>query len=80
MGSSTSSSSRDSSTASGEAAAAASDAAGAGRLTAWLRVALVAAGVVVCDQLSKQLVEHNITPGEEHKLLPGIELIETSGF
>jgi signal peptidase II len=40
-------------------------------------VALVAAGVVACDQLSKQLVEHNVTPGEEHKLLPGIQLVNT---
>jgi signal peptidase II len=33
--------------------------------------------VVACDQASKQIVEHNITTGEEHKLLPGIELVHT---
>jgi signal peptidase II len=34
-------------------------------------------GVVAADQLSKHLVERSITPGEEHKLLPGIELVNT---
>jgi signal peptidase II len=34
-------------------------------------------GVVAADQLSKQLVEHSITPGEERKLLPGVELVNT---
>jgi signal peptidase II len=33
--------------------------------------------VVVLDQLTKRLVEHSITPGEERKLLPGIELVHT---
>jgi signal peptidase II len=47
------------------------------RLAAWSRVALVALGVVAVDQLSKQLVEHNITAGEERKLLPGIDLVNT---
>jgi signal peptidase II len=47
------------------------------RLAAWSRVALVALGVVAVDQLSKQLVEHNITVGEERKLLPGIDLVNT---
>jgi signal peptidase II len=47
------------------------------RLLAWIRVATVALGVVALDQLAKQLVEHNITPGEEHKLLPGIDLVNT---
>jgi signal peptidase II len=47
------------------------------RAGAWGRVALVGLGVVGVDQLSKQLVEHGITPGEEHKLLPGIELVNT---
>jgi signal peptidase II len=47
------------------------------RATAWLRVALVMAGVVAADQLSKHLVRSSITPGEEHKLLPGIDLVNT---
>ena len=33
--------------------------------------------VVAADQLSKLLVEHVITRGEEHKLLPGVELVNT---
>jgi signal peptidase II len=75
LGSSTGSSSKASSTASGEATAGASAGARTGPLAAWLRVALIAAGTVACDQLSKQLVEHGITPGDEQKLLPGIELV-----
>jgi signal peptidase II len=47
------------------------------RWSAWLCVALVMAGVVGADQLSKTLVEGSITPGEEQKLLPGIELVNT---
>jgi signal peptidase II len=45
--------------------------------TAWIRVGLVLAGVVVADQLSKHAVEHSIVPGEERKLLPGIALVNT---
>jgi signal peptidase II len=37
----------------------------------------VAAGVVICDQVSKQLVEHDIASGDERGLLPGIELVNT---
>jgi signal peptidase II len=44
---------------------------------AWLRAAAVAAVVVAVDQLSKRAVEGSITPGEERKLLPGIELVHT---
>ena len=33
--------------------------------------------VVAADQLSKLLVEHSIARGEEHKLLPGVELVNT---
>jgi signal peptidase II len=43
----------------------------------WLRAAAVAAVVVAFDQLSKRAVEQSITPGEERKLLPGIELVHT---
>jgi signal peptidase II len=32
---------------------------------------------VLADQLTKRAVEGSITPGEEHKLLPGIELVNT---
>ena len=44
---------------------------------AWLRAALVAAAVVVVDQLSKRAVEHSITPGEEQGVFPGVELVNT---
>jgi signal peptidase II len=47
------------------------------RLTAWLRVGLVLACVVVLDQLSKRAIEHAIAPGEEHKFLPGVQLVDT---
>jgi signal peptidase II len=43
----------------------------------WLRAALVAIAVVAVDQLSKRAVEHSIVPGEEHRVLPGIELVNT---
>jgi len=33
--------------------------------------------VLGVDQLSKHLVEHSIVPGEQHKFLPGIQLVDT---
>ena len=45
--------------------------------SAWIRAGLVVLGVVAADQLSKNAVEHSITPGETRKLLPGIELVNT---
>jgi signal peptidase II len=47
------------------------------RLIAWLRVLLVLVCVVALDQLSKHWVESSIVPGEERKLLPGIQLVYT---
>jgi len=47
------------------------------RLIAWLRVVLVLVCVVALDQLSKHWVESSIVPGEERKLLPGIQLVYT---
>jgi signal peptidase II len=44
---------------------------------AWARAVLVAAVVVAVDQLSKSAVEHSIVPGEEHGLLPGVQLVDT---
>lgn len=32
---------------------------------------------VALDQLTKRLVEHAIVPGEERRLLPGVELVNT---
>jgi signal peptidase II len=43
----------------------------------WLRAAAIALAVIAIDQLSKRAVEQSITPGEERKLLPGIELVHT---
>jgi signal peptidase II len=40
-------------------------------------VALVIASMAAADQLSKHLVEGSIAGGEEHKLLPGIDLVNT---
>ncbi len=33
--------------------------------------------VVALDQLSKRAVEHSIVPGEERRLLPGVQLVNT---
>jgi signal peptidase II len=33
--------------------------------------------VVAADQLTKHLVEHSIVQGEERKLLPGVQLVNT---
>jgi signal peptidase II len=44
---------------------------------AWLRALLVAVAVIVLDQLAKRAVRHSIVPGEEHKLLPGVQLVNT---
>jgi signal peptidase II len=46
-------------------------------LAAWLRAGLVAVAVIAADQLSKRAIEHSIVPGEEQKLLPGIQLVNT---
>ncbi|HEX3910467.1 MAG TPA: signal peptidase II [Solirubrobacteraceae bacterium] len=43
----------------------------------WLRAALVLVAVVALDQLSKHAVNADILQGEERKLLPGIELVNT---
>jgi signal peptidase II len=44
---------------------------------AWLLVLVVMACVLVLDQLSKQAIRDSIVPGDEHKLLPGIQLVNT---
>ncbi len=46
-------------------------------LRSWLLVGLVAVVVVGVDQLTKHVVENSITPGEEQRLLPGIQLVNT---
>jgi signal peptidase II len=47
------------------------------RSSAWLRTVLVLVVVVVADRLTKHAVEHSIVPGEERKVLPGVELVNT---
>jgi signal peptidase II len=44
---------------------------------AWIRAGLVLILVLVADQASKRAIEHSIIPGEEHKVLPGITLVNT---
>ena len=44
---------------------------------AWLLAGIVAAVVVGLDQLSKHAVEESIVPGEERRLLPGVQLVNT---
>jgi len=39
--------------------------------------ALTAVVVLAADQLSKRAIEHNVIPGEEQKLLPGVSLVNT---
>ncbi len=43
---------------------------------AWLRAGLVVLAVVVLDQVSKRLVEGSIVPGEEKRVLPGVQLVD----
>jgi signal peptidase II len=43
----------------------------------WLRVVLVLAAVVAADQITKHAVNADIEQGEERRLLPGIELVNT---
>jgi signal peptidase II len=43
----------------------------------WLYAGAVALLVVGLDQLTKHLVRGSITPGDEHRFLPGIELVNT---
>jgi signal peptidase II len=43
----------------------------------WLRAALVLAVVVAADQVTKHAVNADIVEGEERKLLPGVELVNT---
>lgn len=47
------------------------------RIGAWARVAAIVAIVIVADQLSTEAIESSIVPGEERKVLPGIELVYT---
>jgi signal peptidase II len=43
----------------------------------WLWMGLVAIAVVTLDQLSKQAVRSSIAPGEERRVLPGVQFVDT---
>jgi signal peptidase II len=43
----------------------------------WLAAALVAVVVIVADQAAKAAVRSSITPGDEHRFLPGVKLVDT---
>jgi signal peptidase II len=49
----------------------------AAHVSPWGRAGLVAVVVIAVDQLSKHLVRQAIVPGEERRVLPGIELVDT---
>lgn len=44
---------------------------------AWLSAGVVVALVLGLDQLTKHAVRHSIVEGEEHRFLPGVELVNT---
>jgi signal peptidase II len=56
---------------------AAPDSGGVSAAVAWLLVGVVLLVVVALDQLTKHAVEHSIVPGEEHRFLPGVQLVNT---
>ena len=39
--------------------------------------ALVTVVVVVVDQVAKHAIENSVVPGEEHRFLPGVQLVNT---
>ena len=45
---------------------------------AWYRVGLLAAGVIALDQATKALVRAGIEPGDHHRLVPGVHLVNVS--
>lgn len=49
------------------------------RLTAaaYAKAGAVTLAVVALDQISKRIVEHDVVPGEEHSLLPGVQIVNT---
>lgn len=47
------------------------------RVSPWARAALVALAALALDQLAKHAVRAGIVPGEEHRLFPGVELVDT---
>ena len=48
-----------------------------GQALSWARVAAVAIAVIVADQLSKHAIRKSIVPGEQRRLFPGVQLVDT---
>jgi signal peptidase II len=44
---------------------------------AWALAALVASAVLALDQLTKHLVQSSLERGEEQRLLPGVQIVDT---
>lgn len=44
----------------------------------WYRAALVLGLVVLADQLSKQIVDYSVTPGDSRSVLPGVSIVHVS--
>lgn len=43
----------------------------------WSRAGLLLVAVLAVDQVSKQLVKHNVTVGDEDSVLPGVSIVHT---
>jgi signal peptidase II len=44
----------------------------------WLRAGLVLGAVVLVDQLSKRIVDDNVTPGDSRSVLPGLDIVHVT--
>lgn len=44
-------------------------------LRPWLRAGLVLVIVVIVDQLSKRIVDDNVTPGDSNAVFPGVKIV-----
>lgn len=44
---------------------------------AYGKAGAVLLGVVALDQLTKRIIEHTVIPGDERRLLPGIQIVNT---
>jgi signal peptidase II len=44
---------------------------------AWARAGAVFVLVILADQVSKRAVRHSIVPGEERRVLPGLQFVDT---
>ena len=44
----------------------------------WLRAGLVLAAVLLVDQLSKRIVDDNVTPGDSRSVFPGVHIVHVT--